>query len=107
MLQLLNNKIQHLRKALTKYKYPKLASDKVERKFIKNNQENSNVVNNQGELSEQDSSNPSSNITGRYFTKEKSKKGHIFIPYTQGIGESIKRYVRNMASRPTSTEIEP
>ena len=50
--------------------------------------------NNQGELSEEDSNNPSSNTTGRDSTKEKYNKGHIIIPYTQGLGESIKKICR-------------
>ena len=89
--ELLNNEIQHLRKALTKCKYPKGALDKVERKFINNNQVDSIMENNEGELSEEDSNNPSSNTTGRDSTKEKYNKGHVIIPYTQGLGGSIKR----------------
>ena len=58
--ELLNKEI-HLRKALTKCKYPKWALDKVERKFINNNQEESNMGNNQGYLNEDDSNNPSGN----------------------------------------------
>ena len=38
-LELLNQETQHLRKALTKYIYPKWALDKIERRFISNNQE--------------------------------------------------------------------
>ena len=71
--ELLNKEIQHPRKALTKCKYPKWALDKVERKFINGSQENSNVGNTQGEPSEEDSSNPSSNTTGRDSTKDKYK----------------------------------
>ena len=72
--ELLNNEIQHLRKALTKCKYPMWAQHKVERKFINNNQEDSNVENNQEELSEEDSINPSGNTTGRDSTKESTTR---------------------------------
>ena len=44
----------------------------------------------QGELSEDDSNNLSGNPEGRDSTKEKYNKGHIVIPYIQGLGESIK-----------------
>ena len=62
----------------------KRALDKVERKFLNNNQENSNT---KGEPSK----NPSGNTTERDPNKEKYSKGHIVIPYTQGLGESIKK----------------
>ena len=70
------------------------ALDKVERKFINRGQEESNVGNTQGEPSEQESNNPSSNNTGSDTTKNKYNKGHIIIPYTQGLGESIKMICR-------------
>ena len=57
---------------------------------MNNNQEDSNVENNHGELSEEYSNNPSGNTRGRDSIKEKYKKGYIVIPYTQGLGESIK-----------------
>ena len=88
----LSKEIQHLRKALTKCKYPKWVLDKVKRKFI-NSQENSNAGNTQGELSEEDN-NPSGNTTRRDPNKDKYSKGHIVIPYTQGLGESIKKICR-------------
>ena len=84
--ELLNNEIQHFRKALTKCKYPKWALDKVERKFINRNQDD-----NQGELIEEDSNNPSGNTTGRDFTRGTHNKGHMVIPTTQGLGKSIKQ----------------
>ena len=45
---------------------------------------------NKGEQSEGDTDNPSSNPEGRDSTKDKYNKGHIAIPYTQGLGGSIK-----------------
>ena len=48
----------------------------------------------QGEPSEDDSDNPSGNNTGRDSTKEKYDKGYIVIPYTEGLGESIKNMYR-------------
>ena len=51
-------------------------------------QEDSNT---QGENSEEGTSNPSGNTTGRDPNKEKHNKGHIVIPYTWGLEESIKK----------------
>ena len=91
---LLNKETQHLRKVLTKFKYPKWALDKVERKFTNRIQENSNVGNIQGELNEEFSDNPSSNTVGRGPTKDKYNKGNIVIPYMQRLEESIKKICR-------------
>ena len=63
--------LQHLRKAVTKCKYPKWALDKVQRKFINRCQEESNAGNTQWEPSEQVSNNPSGNNTGSDITKDK------------------------------------
>ena len=90
-IKLYNKEIQHLRKALTKCKYPKCALDKVERKFININQEKSNARNTQGEPSEEDSNKSSSNATEWDPKKDKYSKGHIVIPYIQALGESIKK----------------
>ena len=49
------------------------------------------MVNNQAEQSENDSNNPSSNPEGWDSTKEKYNKGHVVIPYKQGLGDSIKK----------------
>ena len=46
--------------------------------------------NKQGEESEGGTDNPSGNCEGRDSTKYKYNKGHIVIPYTQGLGEGIK-----------------
>ena len=40
-------------------------------------------------------------------TNEVKNKGHIVIPYTQGLCESIKRSVVGMAFKPTSKVAEP
>ena len=40
-------------------------------------------------------------------TNEVKDKGHIVIPYTQGLCESIKRSVVGMAFKPTSKVAEP
>ena len=92
--ELLNKKIQHLRKAVTKSKYPKRVLDKVERKFTNRSQENSNMGNIQWEHSKEDINNPSGNTTERDSTKDKYNKEHIVIPYTWGLGESIKKICR-------------
>ena len=69
----------HLRKALSKCKYPKWALEKVERRLNKPSSETSDGANNQGTTSAQPT------------TKEAKAKGHIVIPYTQGLCESIKK----------------
>ena len=48
----------------------------------------------QGEPGEEDSNKTGSNNTGRDSTKDKYNKGHIVIPYTQGLGDSIKKIYR-------------
>ena len=60
---------QHLRRALTEFKYPKWALDKVERKI--NNQEDMNT---QGDNPEEATSNPSSNTTVRTQTRKNKVK---------------------------------
>ena len=74
--ELLNKELQHLKKALTKCKYPKCALDKVERKFTNISQENSNV-----EPREEDCDSPSGSTTGRDPGKDKYKKG-LYTLYT-------------------------
>ena len=72
----------HLRKVLTQCKYPKLALDKVEKRLNKPLTEVSDEANNQGTAGAQPATN------------EVKTKGHIAIPYTQGLCESIKRICR-------------
>ena len=86
--ELLTKELQYLRRALTKCKHPKWPLDKVERKLLNNSWEDRNT---QVEHSEEDTSNPSSNTTGRHSNKDKHSKGYTGIPYTQGLGESIKK----------------
>ena len=86
--ELLTKELQHLRRFLTQCKYPKWALDKMERKILKNSWEDSNT---QGEPSEEDSNIPSNNTTRTDPNKDKESKSHIFILYTQGLGESIKK----------------
>ena len=77
--ELLHKEKTHLRNALTQCKYPKWALDKVERRLNKPSSEASDGANNQGTTGAQPT------------TKEAKTKGHIVIPYTQGLCESIKR----------------
>ena len=58
---------------------------------LNHSQEDSNT---QGEPSEEDTNNIRDNTTRRDPNKEKHMKGHIVIPYSQGIGESIKKICR-------------
>ena len=67
---------------------PKWALEKVERKVLNNSHKNSYT---QGEPTEEDTNNPSSNTTGREPHKDKYSKSHIVTPYTQGLGETINK----------------
>ena len=60
--ELFKKEIQHIRKALTKCKYPKWALDKVEKKFLDHNQEDSNT---QGEMTQNSTDSHSGNTTDR------------------------------------------
>ena len=77
--ELLQQEKDHLRKALTKYKYPKWALDKVEKRLNRSTREAIDGANNQGTTAAQP------------VTNEVKNKGHIGIPYTQGPCESIKK----------------
>ena len=77
--ELLQQEKEHLRKALNKCKYPKWALDKVEKRLNRSSSEEIDGANNQG-------------TTGTHAaTNEVKSKGHIVIPYTQVLCESIKR----------------
>ena len=88
--ELLQKEKEHLRKALTKCNYPKWALDKVEKRLNKS----SSQVNDRG------------NHNAQSANQGVPSKGHIVIPYTQGLCESIKRSVVGMASKLTSKVAE-
>ena len=90
--ELLQKEKQHLRKALTKCNYPKWALDKVEKRLNRSTRQ----VNDGG-----------NNPAQAWPTMEVQSKGHIVIPYTQGLCESIKRSVVDMASKLTSRVAKP
>ena len=77
--ELLQQEKEHLRKALTKCKYPKWALDKVEKRLNRSSSEEIDGANNQG------------TTDTHAATNEVESKGHIVIPYTQGLCESIKK----------------
>ena len=77
--ELLQQEKDHLRKALTKGKYPIWALDKVEKRLNRSTSEVIDRANNQGTTAAQP------------VTNEVKNKGHIVIPYTQGLCESIKQ----------------
>ena len=77
--ELLQQEKDHPRKALTKSKYPKWALDKVEKRHNRSTSEVIDGVNNQGTTAAQAATNGV------------KTKGHIVIPYTQGLCESIKK----------------
>ena len=77
--ELLKQEKEHLRKALTQCKYSKWALDKVEKRLNRSSREIIDGVNNQG-------------TTGTpAASKEVKSKGHIVIPYTQGLCGSVKK----------------
>ena len=69
--ELLQKEKEHLRKALTNCKYPKWALDKVEKRLNRSSRQVNNGGNNNAQSANQE--------------------GHIVIPYTQGLCESIKK----------------
>ena len=77
--ELLHKEKSHLRKALIQCKYPKWALEKVEKRLNKPSREATDEANNQGTTGAQPTTN------------EVKTKGHIVIPYTQGLCESIKK----------------
>ena len=77
--ELLQQEKDHLRKALTKCKYPKWALDKVEKRVNRSTSEAIDGANTHGTTATQDA------------TSEFKTKGHIVIPDTQGLCENIKK----------------
>ena len=90
-----NKKRMNLRKALTKCKYPKWALDKVEKRLNRSTSEVIDEADNQGTTAAQS------------VTNEVEIKGHIVIPYTQGLCESITKICVGMTFKPTSKVAEP
>ena len=73
--ELLQQEKDHLRKALTKCKYPKWALNKVEKRLNRSTRQAAD-----------------GDTTGAQpATNEVKNKGHFVIPYTQGLCESIKK----------------
>ena len=93
--ELFQKEKRHLRKALTHCKYPKWALDRVKKRLNKSTGEVNDGVEGQGTTAAQPT------------TDEVKTKGHIVIPYTQGLGESIKRSAVGMVYRPTSKVTAP
>ena len=77
--ELLQQEMDHLRKAFTKCKYPKWALDKVEKRLNKSTSKTIDGVNNQDTTSAQ------------AVTNEVKSKGHIVISFTQHLCENIKK----------------
>ena len=71
--ELLQQEKDHLRKALTKCKYPNWAMDKMEKGLNRSTSDVNGGVNNQDTTAAQ------------VVTSEVKTKGHIVIPYTQGL----------------------
>ena len=79
---LFQKEMDHIRKALTHCKYPKWALDKVERRLNRSSREVNDGANSQGTTGAQP------------ITNEVKTKGHIVIPYSQGLCKSIKKICR-------------
>ena len=77
--ELLQNEMEHLRKALTNCKYPKWTLDKVEKRLSRSTGEVNDGDNSPGTAGTQPTTN------------EIKTKGHIVIPYTQSLCKSIKK----------------
>ena len=92
--ELLKQEKEHLRKALTKCKYPKWALDKVEKRLNRPSSEAIDGLNSQG-----------ANITPAA-TRGVKSKGHIVIPYKVFVKAS-KRSVVGMGSKLTSKVATP
>ena len=73
--ELLQKEKDHLRKALTKCKYPKWTLDKVEGRLNRSSRQVADGGTNNAQVANQEVKN----------------KQHIVIPYTQGLCESIKK----------------
>ena len=89
--ELLQQEKDHLRKALTKCKYPKWALDKVEKRLNRSTRE----VSDGGTTATQPATN------------EVKNKGHIVIPTHKVFVKVSKRSVVDMAFKPTSKVAEP
>ena len=77
--ELFQKETDHFRKALSHCKYPKWAIERVERRLSKLTNKGSNTANPQ-------------DTTGTKLTSNEVKtKGHIVIPYIQGLCKSIKK----------------
>ena len=77
--ELLKQEKEHLGKTLTQCKYPKWALDKVEKRLNRSTREVIDGANSQGTTGAQ------------AVTSKVNTKGHIVIPYTQGLCESINK----------------
>ena len=77
--ELLQREMEHLRKVLTNFKYPKWALDKVEQRLTTSTSEVNDGANSQSTAGTQPTTNGD------------KTKDHIVIPYTQGLWEGIKK----------------
>ena len=77
--ELLQKEMEHLIKALTHWKHPKWALDRIGKRLTRPTSEVSDMANKQGTSGAQSTAN------------EVKTKGHLLIPYTQGLCKSIKK----------------
>ena len=92
--ELLNEELQHLKEALSRCKYPRWAINKVQNKVIYSNwEENGNKhVGNTAQGTNGTSNNSQASNTPR----ERPTKGHMVIPYVQGLGKASSAHAVSM-----------
>ena len=93
--ELFQKEMEHLRKALTYCKYPKWTLDRGEKRLNRPTSEVSDWTEGQGTAGAQPTTN------------EVKTKGHMVIPCTQALGESIKQSAVGMIYRATSKVTVP
>ena len=92
--ELLHKEKAHLRKAQTQCNYPNWALDQMEKRLNEPSREVSDEAKNQDTVSAQPAAN------------EIKTKGHLVIPYTQGLCEGIKK-ICGKYGKPTSKVVTP
>ena len=88
--ELLKEELKHLREALLWFKYPRWAINKIQNKFINNNQKRDGDNNTQAGNNTTQASNNSGDSSKDRPPRGRPNIGHIVISYVRGLEESIK-----------------
>ena len=104
-LGLLNEELKHLKEALVRCKYPRLAINKVKNKVINGNGEDSG--NTHVGSTSQDTNTSSGNSQTSTTSGGRPNMGHIVIPYVQGLGEPSNVPALSMVFKLTSEVTGP